>query len=141
MDLRINRQMTDISGVLEHLFISQPCVRRPDQMDALIPFATPKVRDPEKSVSFVGLKSQFKEKKEATIQMSILHRNVTSWPGSSFLWLNAFGSGSLGTSLPGGRGHGICAAQRSLAAPTSPSPLSDMVIEIPKWTKNAMGLK
>lgn len=73
--------------------------------------------------------------------MSILHKNVTSWSGPSFLWLNAFGSRSPGTSLPGGRAHGMYTAQRSWAAPTSPSPFSDTVIEIPKWMKISIGLK
>lgn len=110
-------------------------------MDSLIPFATPEVRDPEKRVYFARIYSEFKEKKEAAIQTSTLHKKVTSWPGSSSFWLNAFGRRSPGTSLPGGRGHGTYAAQRGLAVPTSPSPFSDMVIEIPKRMKNSMGLK
>lgn len=51
-DSRTNRQMTDIPGVPEHLFMSQPRVRCLDQVDSYILFATPEVRDPERRVFY-----------------------------------------------------------------------------------------
>lgn len=66
--------------------------------------------------------------------MRILHKNVTSWPGSSYLDLNA--AGHQGLAHLKAEVLGFMPPTGDWLAPTSLSPFSDMVIEILKWMKH-----